>query len=253
MGGGCGFGDAALEKRVSSLPPNECRCSHCLQAEDHPDKRLHQLLNLLLSHLNEQERRCVAAYEARRLGWGGTTLVSLITGLSRVTIIRGQWELDDELRGRPSGRARLPGGGRHPKLAEDHVRLLKELLSEGATAHGWRNNLWTAKRVAKVIRKHPLAEVFLGKSVQLLGHRPETAPVLWRCLFCRFPHELAPMLQRVEAGDSSFWKWHTVQGLRNLRVAFGCNHSWRIAQNCLGRRREFLCHPVAGPAEDATR
>src|SRR5512141_1749914 len=97
------IGDAALEKRVSSLPPNECRCSHCLQAEDHPDKRLHQLLNLLLSHLNEQERRWVAAYEARRLGWGGTTLVSLITGLSRVTIIRGQWELDDELRGRPSG------------------------------------------------------------------------------------------------------------------------------------------------------
>jgi transposase len=31
---------------------------------------------------------------------------------------------------------------------------LEKLLLQGATAHGWANALWTAKRVAEVIRRH---------------------------------------------------------------------------------------------------
>ena len=135
-------------------PANECKCPRCLQPENHPDKQLHHQLNLLLSHLSEQQRRWVAAYEAKRLGWGGPALVSLITGMSRVTILRGQRELDEELQGRPSGRARVSGGGRHPKLTEAQAKLLEKLLSQGAKAHGWQNNHWTKKRVAKVIQKH---------------------------------------------------------------------------------------------------
>jgi hypothetical protein len=77
-------------------------------------------------------------YESKRLGWGGRTLVSLITGLSRWTIWRGQRELDAELQGRHSDRARVPGGVRHPQLTEDQLRLLRDLLSQGATAHGWQ-------------------------------------------------------------------------------------------------------------------
>ena len=142
------FGEGICYSRV-----HHCACVRCLQPEDHPDKRLHHQLNLLLSHLSEQQKRWVAAYESKRLGWGGPTLVSLITGLSRVRIRRGQRELDAELHGRPSDRARVPGGGRHPQLTEDQLRLLRGLLSEGATAHGWQNNLWTAKRVAELIRK----------------------------------------------------------------------------------------------------
>src|SRR5882672_11413019 len=100
---------AAPERRPSPVAVNACRCLHCLQLEGHPDKRLHHQLNVLLSHLNEQERRWVAAHEAKRLGWGGQKLVSLITGLDPATILRGQRELDNELEGHPSGRARLPG------------------------------------------------------------------------------------------------------------------------------------------------
>jgi hypothetical protein len=61
---------------------HHCACVRCSQPEDHPDKGLHHQLNLLLSHLSEQQRRWVAAYESKRLGRGGRTLVSLITGLS---------------------------------------------------------------------------------------------------------------------------------------------------------------------------
>ena len=34
------------------------------------------------------------------------------------------------------------------------MKRLEYLLSQGATAHGWVNNLWTAKRVARVIQKN---------------------------------------------------------------------------------------------------
>jgi len=162
---------AAPERRLSPATVNECRCPHCLQPEDHLDKRLHHQLNVLLSHLNEQERRWVAAYESKRLGWGGTVLVSLITGISRKTIIRGQRELDDDLQGRPSGRARMLGGGRHPQLTEDQVRLLEKLLSQGATAHGWQNNLWTAKRVAEVIRKNLQEDLCIPSVRKVLNER----------------------------------------------------------------------------------
>ena len=92
----------------------QCQCPHCVQAKDHPDKRLHQQMNLLLSRLDEQQRRWYVALEARKLGHGGIELMSQMTGLSVPTIRRGQQELDDDLTDRPTERVRQPGGGRKP-------------------------------------------------------------------------------------------------------------------------------------------
>ena len=156
---------------ISDPPVNECRCPRCLQPEDHPDKQLHHQLNLLLSRFSEQQRRWVAAYEAKRLGWGGKQLVSLITGLSRVTIMRGQRELDKGLKERPFHRARVPGGGRHPKLTEAQLKRLEGLLSEGASAYGWQNNLWTAKRIAQVIRKELGEDLCIPSVRRVLNER----------------------------------------------------------------------------------
>jgi len=50
--------------------------------------------------------------------------------------------------------AAKPHPGRKRRLSEEGHQRLEELLSKGATAHGWQNNLWTAHRVAKVIEKH---------------------------------------------------------------------------------------------------
>jgi len=69
-------------------------------------------LNLLLSRLNEQERRWVAALESERLGRGGDRRLSLITGLDVETIRRGRRELLAALRDCPPGRMRRPGAGR---------------------------------------------------------------------------------------------------------------------------------------------
>jgi len=44
--------------------------------------------------------------------------------------------------------------GRRRNLSNDQLRILRELLSQGAAAHGWCNDLWTIKRVVEVIRRH---------------------------------------------------------------------------------------------------
>ena len=81
-------------------------------------------MNLLLSRLDEQQRRWYVALEARKLGHGGATLMSQITGMHVETIRRGRRELDAELQDRPPDRVRLPGGGRSP--VEKKKRASKE-------------------------------------------------------------------------------------------------------------------------------
>jgi len=91
-----------------------CQCWCCLAGQDHPDRRLHHEINLLMSRLDEQQRRWLAALESKKLGYGGDSLLALITGLHVDTIRRGREELDADLAGRPSDRVRNPGAGRPP-------------------------------------------------------------------------------------------------------------------------------------------
>ena len=90
-----------------------CQCADCIQQEGHPNKQLHQQMNLLLSRLDEQQRRWYVAVEANRIGHGGLRLLSLITGMNEKTIQRGQQEIEQGLAERPSTRIRVSGGGVH--------------------------------------------------------------------------------------------------------------------------------------------
>lgn len=76
--------------------------------------RRHQQINLLLSRLDEQQRRWYAAVEAERVGHGGRRLVAQITGMDVQTIRRGRGEVARALVDRPVDRVRLPGAGRPP-------------------------------------------------------------------------------------------------------------------------------------------
>jgi hypothetical protein len=69
-------------------------------------------MNLLLSRLDEQQRRWYVAVESNRMGTDGDRLLAQITGLDEKTIQRGRQELVGELSERPEQRVRLPGGGR---------------------------------------------------------------------------------------------------------------------------------------------
>ncbi len=91
---------------------HECACAICQGSAVHPDLQIHHQINLLMSRLDEQQRRWYAAIEATRHGRGGIGLLSQITGLDEKTIARGQQEVAGELAERPVARVRLPGGGR---------------------------------------------------------------------------------------------------------------------------------------------
>lgn len=88
-----------------------CQCPHCQQKADHPDKEYHRRINLFLSRLDEQQRRWYVALESNRIGYGGDSSLSQITGMSRKTIRRGHNELADSLAARPADRVRAKGGG----------------------------------------------------------------------------------------------------------------------------------------------
>jgi transposase len=105
----------------------------------------------MASVLDERGRRYWAACEARALGWGGTTAVAQVTGLSRSTIHTGI----DELRRppRPAAtspdpqRLRSPGGGRK-RLTQIDRKLLDDLraLVESTTRGDPESPLrWTCR------------------------------------------------------------------------------------------------------------
>lgn len=91
---------------------HRCQCPQCGQESEHPDQLLHYQMNLLLSRLDEQQRRWYVALEANRVGHGGEQLLSLMTGLDPKTIRRGREELAAELSDRPADRVRVAGAGR---------------------------------------------------------------------------------------------------------------------------------------------
>jgi hypothetical protein len=92
----------------------QCQCPPCQDGSDHSDRRWHAHLNLLMSRLDEQQRRWLAAVESQKLGYGGDTTLARLTGLHVDTIRRGREELDAGLADRPTERVRRPGAGRPP-------------------------------------------------------------------------------------------------------------------------------------------
>ena len=71
-------------------------------------------MNLLLSRLDEQQRRLYAALESKRIGHGGDRVLAFVTGLDVESIRQGRRELDADLADTPLDRIRRPGGGRPP-------------------------------------------------------------------------------------------------------------------------------------------
>jgi transposase len=93
----------------------------------------------------ERRRRAVELLDGNE----SPATIARILGVARGSLYR--WKA---ARSRPGGLAAKPHPGPTPRLGDDQLAKLKKLLLQGATAHGWSNELWTAKRVAEVIRRH---------------------------------------------------------------------------------------------------
>ncbi len=94
-------------------------------------------MNLLLSRLDEQQRRWYLAVESERFGYGADRILFEITGVDEKTIRRGRRELAASLVDRPVDRVRLPGGGR--------PRTKKNAHGAGATTRGMKPHRSPAK------------------------------------------------------------------------------------------------------------
>ena len=120
---------------MNHTPVHQCECPRCQSAESHPDQAVHHHMNLLLSRLNEPQRRWFVALEALRAGRGGKHLLAQITGMSPTTILRGCRELKAELTSCPDSHLRAPGGGRPTAQQQDPgLEAALESLLESETA-----------------------------------------------------------------------------------------------------------------------
>ena len=99
---------------MSDLVPavHVCRCLVCKEGADTVTVAHHHQMNLLLSRLNEPQRRWYVATLSLAPETPGDRELSRITGLDEKTIRRGRHEMQYELRHVPANRQRQEGGGR---------------------------------------------------------------------------------------------------------------------------------------------
>ena len=125
------------------------------------EEEVKQRYERVATELNERTRRLLAASEALAIGWGGVSMVSRATGLSRPVISQGIKELQEGTKA-GEGRIRRKGGGRKsnvskdPSLSDDLERLV-EPVTRGDPESPLR---WTSKSVRK-----------LAKELQGIGHQ----------------------------------------------------------------------------------
>lgn len=131
----------------------KCQCEICLSEDEHPDKIKHHYINLFITQLNEKQKRLFVAVEAKKLGYGGISKISIITGIDRKTISRGINELDNNLLEENAvKKIRESGGGR--KLIEKKTpKIETEILNivESDTAGNPTNSkLWIRKSLRNI-------------------------------------------------------------------------------------------------------
>ena len=94
--------------------------------------------------LEHRRRRAVAAVAEGNK----PATVAKVLGVDRGTVYR--WL---RMARRPHGLDAKPLH-RDPALSDPQLRQLEQLLLQGASRHGWPNDLWTATRVQRLILRH---------------------------------------------------------------------------------------------------
>jgi transposase len=96
----------------------------------------------------ELERRRRRAVEMMD-GGESPSVIARILGVGCTSLYRWKAMANQS----PQGLAAKPHPGPKPRLSDDQLGQLEALLKEGAKAHGWKTQLWTADRVAELIER----------------------------------------------------------------------------------------------------
>jgi transposase len=113
--------------------------------------------------LEVRRRRAARLFAAGRETQGA---IARLLGVSRQSVMRWYraW--------RRGGRAALRGAGRagrKPRLSREQLSRVEAALREGPRAHGFRANLWTLPRVARVIHQLTGVQYHPGHVWRVLG------------------------------------------------------------------------------------
>ena len=129
----------------------------------------------LMPHLDERQRRLLAAAEARVLGHGGVSLVAQASGLSRTTIHKAMAELDDVPLA--DGRVRQSGGGRKRLCDHDPALLgvLEQLVAPTTRGDPMSPLRWTCKSTRQLAdalskRGHAIGHSVVAELLKELGY-----------------------------------------------------------------------------------
>jgi transposase len=137
-----------------------------------------------------REGRRLRALELQERGWKQTQIADAL-GVTEGAV--SQWMKRAREEG-VEGLRHKPPPGATPRLSEEERAELPELLARGAQAHGFRGEVWTCERVAKVIRKefgvsyHPAhvsrllrkLRLSLQKPMRRANQRDEEAVERWK-------------------------------------------------------------------------
>jgi hypothetical protein len=105
----------------------------------------------ITGHLDEKARRLWCANEAIGIGFGGVSLVSLATGVSRTTITVGTKEIKGE-KDLPQNSIRRVGGGRKQKTEKDKdlKQNIEDLVSPQTLGDPESPLRWSSKSTRKI-------------------------------------------------------------------------------------------------------
>lgn len=96
-----------------------------------------------------REGRRLRAFELKERGWKQTEIANAL-GVTEGAV--SQWMKRAREEG-VEGLKHKPPPGATPRLSEEERAKLPELLARGAEAHGFRGDVWTCERVARMIRR----------------------------------------------------------------------------------------------------
>ncbi len=174
--------------------------------------------------------------QAARLFAAGTETQAAIArrlGASRQSVLRWYqaWRTGGRGALRAAGRA-----GRKPRLTREELRRIETALREGPRAHGFRTNLWTLPRVARLIERLTGVSYHPGHVWRLLG-----------ALDWSLPRPAARAKERNEAAIAE-WKttrWPAVK--KTLAAAAPGSSAKTRAASPSGRRSGAPGRPAAKP------
>jgi transposase len=139
------------------------------------DTNLRKKIKSLLPHLNERQKRIYLSSEANSIGYGGVTLISALSGVSRPTIIQGKKDIKSLPLELP--RSRKKGGGRksiekkHPEILID----IEKLIEPSTSGDPMSPLRWTCKSTRNIaeelrLKKYKISYVVVSNLLKKLGY-----------------------------------------------------------------------------------